>query len=86
MAFNIAVVAVRSLVVDVQGLRKQEAKSLKAKQAIWQAAISCLVEFGYAENVDQSGRGARIAARSTADAERNCTTDVAPGCASHGRG
>ncbi|MFB9262350.1 TetR/AcrR family transcriptional regulator [Bradyrhizobium erythrophlei] len=35
--------------MDVQGLGKQEAKSLKAKDAICRAAISCLVEFGYAE-------------------------------------
>ncbi len=35
--------------MNVQGLGKQEAKSLKAKDAICRAAISCLIEFGYAE-------------------------------------
>ena len=35
--------------IDVQGLGKQETKSIKAKETISRAAISCLVEFGYAE-------------------------------------
>lgn len=46
MAFYLAV---RSMVIDVQSLGKQEAKSLKAREAICRAAISCLVELGYAE-------------------------------------
>jgi AcrR family transcriptional regulator len=37
------------MMIEVQSRGKQEAKSLKAKEAIRRATISCLIEFGYAE-------------------------------------